>query len=104
MYQVGMYGIYNIFTLGNMKEKYNIEHRIYRAERVGFEPTVPENRHNGFRGRRLQPLGHLSSAKTLTFYTTLYYNGWKKIKSLNSKQYIAFLRNILYNCILILSK
>jgi hypothetical protein len=35
------------------------------AERVGFEPTVPENWHNGFRGRRLQPLGHLSGANAV---------------------------------------
>ena len=32
------------------------------AERVGFEPTVPETGTNGFRDRRLQPLGHLSTA------------------------------------------
>ena len=35
------------------------------AERVGFEPTVPETWHNGFRGRRLQPLGHLSGANAV---------------------------------------
>ncbi len=31
------------------------------AERVGFEPTVHQKEYNGFRGRRLQPLGHLSA-------------------------------------------
>ena len=31
------------------------------AERVGFEPTVPMNRDNGFQDRRVQPLCHLSA-------------------------------------------
>ena len=30
------------------------------AEGVGFEPTVPENRNNGFQDRRIQPLCHPS--------------------------------------------
>ena len=30
------------------------------TERVGFEPTVTEDRHTGFRDRHLKPLGHLS--------------------------------------------
>ena len=30
------------------------------AERVGFEPTVRNLPHTGFRNRLLQPLGHLS--------------------------------------------
>ncbi len=32
------------------------------AERVGFEPTVPREGHNGFRDRPVQPLRHLSGA------------------------------------------
>ena len=31
------------------------------AERAGFEPAIPIARDNGFRDRRLQPLGHLSA-------------------------------------------
>ena len=33
---------------------------LLAAERVGFEPTEPHKRFNGFRDRRLRPLGHLS--------------------------------------------
>jgi hypothetical protein len=33
--------------------------RYEDAERVGFEPTVPQG-HNGFRDRPIQPLSHLS--------------------------------------------
>jgi hypothetical protein len=29
-------------------------------ERVGFEPTVPLSRNNGFQDRRIRPLCHLS--------------------------------------------
>ena len=46
------------------------ESRRTMAERVGFEPTVPQKEHNGFRGRRLQPLGHLS-AESSHFSKTL---------------------------------
>ncbi len=41
------------------------------AERVGFEPTVPQKEHNGFRGRRLQPLGHLSAESSHLSITLL---------------------------------
>lgn len=30
-------------------------------ERVGFEPTIPISRNNGFQDRRIQPLCHLSA-------------------------------------------
>ncbi len=30
-------------------------------ERVGFEPTIPRERDNGFQDRRFRPLSHLSS-------------------------------------------
>src|SRR4030065_2733017 len=33
----------------------------FLAERAGFEPAIPIARDNGFRDRRLQPLGHLSA-------------------------------------------
>jgi hypothetical protein len=35
------------------------------AEREGFEPSVPEDRHTAFRERHLQPLGHLSRSDLL---------------------------------------
>jgi hypothetical protein len=31
-----------------------------RAEREGFEPSMDETAHTGFRDRRIQPLCHLS--------------------------------------------
>jgi hypothetical protein len=34
--------------------------RLYSAEGVGFEPTVDETAHNGFRDRPVQPLRHPS--------------------------------------------
>lgn len=39
-------------------------------ERVGFEPTIPIPRDNGFQDRRIRPLCHLS--KTYTSYFTLF--------------------------------
>ncbi len=34
---------------------------LFFAEKVGFEPTIPESRDTRFPSVRLQPLGHFSN-------------------------------------------
>lgn len=36
-------------------------------ERVGFEPTIPFSRDNGFQDRRFRPLSHLSNHKSANY-------------------------------------
>ena len=50
------------------------------AERVGFEPTIPE-RDTAFRERRLRPLGHLSNPISIYQHLLLFNKGWVIIPS-----------------------
>lgn len=41
-------------------------------ERVGFEPTIPITRNNGFQDRRFRPLSHLSTSAVTRLLTHPY--------------------------------
>ena len=42
-----------------------IRYRLFVAERVGFEPTVPRKRYNTLAGCRFRPLSHLSGREQI---------------------------------------
>jgi len=47
---------------------FNIQYSLFdiqRAEREGFEPSVPFSRHTRFPGEPVRPLRHLSSGRRL---------------------------------------
>lgn len=49
-------------------------------ERVGFEPTIPFARDNGFQDRRFRPLSHLSKDVTYTQNNNYFCEISKKIE------------------------